>query len=234
MNAQDFLPIGQYLERGEYNPNILDEGTEWVRLEDDTAHRQPSQEVVRCGTIYSLAQILELPGLQDLAFRKLKALAKQEPYQPCAILSVIERIFGTGDEDVRDYLVYYLAQQYWDIVLAEPVKVAEVMKANEDLSKGAFGLLSGVNSMKSMGAKVEEGEVKRENNANVKREISPIMTTPVSSQTLGGENPEAASELEAKADSKLEGDVGAEPKQPPAVQELILTAEEEKWLHAED
>lgn len=217
INAQDFLPIGQYLERGEYNPNILDEGTEWVRLEEDTSHRQPGEEVVRCGTIYSLAQILELPGLQDLAFRKLKALAKQEPYQPRAILSVVERIFGTSDEDVRDYLVHYLAQKYWDIVLAEPVKVAEVMQANEDLSKGVFGLLSGVDRLRSIDAKIEAEEVKREDNADVKKEISPIMT----------------SDLEAKADSKIEGDVGAGPKQP-AVQELVLTAEEEKWLRAED
>ena len=90
LNVDDFLPVGQYLERGEYDSNILDEGTEYVRLEMELIEPERGAEVVRCATIYSIAQIFELPGLQTLAFRKLKALAKLEPHQPFAILCVVD------------------------------------------------------------------------------------------------------------------------------------------------
>ena len=143
MKPDDFLPVGQYLERNEYDPNLLDEGTEWVRFERNFTEIARGQEVVRCGTIYSSAQQFGLPKLQDLAFRKLKALAKNEAYQPHAILCVIESTFASGKEDLRQYLVHYLAENYWDVVLAETGKAAKVMQGDKDLAKSVFGLLGG-------------------------------------------------------------------------------------------
>lgn len=142
LDPGDFFPIGQYLERGEYDPNILDEGTDWVRLERDLTDYQGGQEIIRCGTIYSTAQMLELPRLQDLAFRKLKALSKRAILQPFAILCVIELVFASGREDLRQYLVRYFADNYWEIVLGETVKAAEVMRGDEELAKGVFQTLS--------------------------------------------------------------------------------------------
>ncbi len=139
----DFMPVGQYLERGEYDPNILDEGTEWVRLETNTSGQEAGTEAMRCGNVYNVARTLELPGLQDLAIRKLKALAKKEPHQPFAILCVVDDIFRNALPDVKQYLVEYLADQFWNLVTQENNKFAEVMKADEELMKGVFGLLAG-------------------------------------------------------------------------------------------
>lgn len=118
-------------------------------------------------------------------------------------------------------------------MLAEAAKLAEVMRANEDLSKAVFILLSGVGPLKSTDAKIEEKEVKDESKEDVRGEVSPVVATPVSSQTLGDESQEIASGLEAKADSKLKGETGLKSNQP-AVQELVLTEEEEKWMRADD
>lgn len=254
LDSHDFLPVGQYLERGEYNPNILDEGTEWVRLEDDVTHEQHSMEVVRCGTIYSLAQTLELPGLQDLAFRKLKALGKQEPYHPLAILCVVEVVFENGDENLCDYLVHYLADNYWGIVLAEAKKIAEVMQANSELSKGVFGLLGGICPFKWTDAKIEdEQQVKNESKTGPTDIAHQGFTTPASSattaQTFGKDKGKAEPGPEGQVDSELESiaDLGLGGKvnsglggranfglDQPGEPELVLTEEEKEWMRKDD
>jgi hypothetical protein len=167
LKEDEFLPVSQYLERGEYDPNILDEGTDYVRLETELTEAKRGGEAVRCATIYSIAQVLELPGLQDLAIRKLKALATREPHHPFAILCVVESIFDQADKDLRQYLVQYLADHYWDLVLAETVKMAEVMRGIGDLEKSVFRLLAGpVETDANMDAdveiKIEEDDAKVE------------------------------------------------------------------------
>ena len=142
LHKDDFLPVAQYLERGEYNPNILDEGTDWVRLEKDISGHDAGEEVVRCAIIYNMAHTLELPGLQDLAFRKLKSLAKNVPHSPLAILCVVEHAFQEARADLREYLVGYLAEHFWTLVTAEPAKSAQVMEADGELASGVFGLLA--------------------------------------------------------------------------------------------
>lgn len=167
LDPADFLPIGQYLTRREYDPNILDDGTDFVRLEGDLSDPERGVEVVRCGIIYNTAQMLELPGLQDLAFRKLKALERQEAHQAFAILTIVEMVFERADEDLRLYLVQYMAEHYWDLVLAETTKIAEVMKDNEELAQGVYGLLSG---RADVDAKVEEGVKVEKEDKKVKKE----------------------------------------------------------------
>ena len=162
LDKVNFMPVGQYLERGEYDPNILDEGTEWVRLETNVSGQDAGEEVMRCAIIYDIARTLELPGLQDLAFRKLKALAKNEPHQPFAILCVVDYIFKNAQPDMKQYLVEYLAEQHWHLVRQENQKIAEVMEADEELGKRVFGLLAGL----------PEAEVKNEAEGKMKVEES--------------------------------------------------------------
>ena len=165
LDAENFRPIGEYIERREYHPNILDDHTPHVRLEGDLIPEMLRHEVVRCGTIYQVAQMLEMPGLQDLVFRKLKALTPH--YQALEMLTVIELLFDIGSPEIRQYLTQHVADRYWDLVLAETVKTAEVMIANTELMRGVFGKLSGkeddeikVETVKEEGkggAKKEEG-----------------------------------------------------------------------------
>ena len=150
IDANDFQPIGEYIGRREYHPNILDDGTVHVRLQGDLTPEMLRHQVVRCGTIYRIAQMLEMPGLQDLAFRKLKALAPQ--YQPLEILTVIELLFEIGDLEIRQYLMKHVADHYWNFVLAETEKMVKVMSGNEKLARGVFGMLSGADDK----VKIEE------------------------------------------------------------------------------
>ena len=168
IDANDFQPVGEYIDRREYHPNILDDGTVHVRLEGDLSPEMLRHQIVRCGTVYQIAQMLQIPGLQDLAFRKLKALAPH--YQPLEVLTVIELLFEIGGVEIRRYLVEHVAANYWTFVLAETEKVVEVMGANEELARGVFGLLSGVDVEVKMEGKGEEEELLAENQVGAKVE----------------------------------------------------------------
>ena len=159
LEAKEFRPISEYIERREYYPNILDDGTVHVRLEGGLNPEMLGYQIVRCGTIYKLAKELEMPGLQDLAFRKLKAL---EPhFKPLQILTVVEVLFTIGSPGIRQYLTQYVANHFYSLVLAETKKIVEIMFTNEDLAKGVFEKLSG-----------KENEIKKE---DVKEEKAGIV-----------------------------------------------------------
>ena len=172
LNGDDFLPIGQYLTRREYDPTLINDGTTYARLEVQTSKRRLSDEVVRCAMIYANAQMLQLPGLMDLAFRKLKALENMELHHAFAILVVAEMIFHKADEGFKGYLVRYLADHFWDVVLAETTKIAEIMRDNEELAEGVFGRLSGRpdGEVKVEGVVKDEVHVKAEEGKVVKKE----------------------------------------------------------------
>lgn len=160
LDANDFQPVGEYIDRREFRPNILDDGTVHARLESDFSPEMLRYQVVRCGTIYQVALMLEMPSLQDLAFRKLKALAPH--YQALEILIVIESIFEIGTPDIRRYLTQHVADNFWNLVRAETERMIEVMSTNEDLAKGVFGKLGGQHDK----IKMEEG-VKKEGEEQV-------------------------------------------------------------------
>lgn len=141
IDAHDFQPVGEYIDRREYDPNILDDGTVHVRLEGDLGPDLLRAQVVRCATVYQVAKMLDMPGLEDLAFRKLRALAPH--HGPREMLTVTERLFGIGGVEVRRYLTEHVAGHFWSLVLAETEKMAEVMGADRDLAEGVYGLLSG-------------------------------------------------------------------------------------------
>ena len=144
LDRDKFLPVGQYLMRGEYDPNIVDEGTEWVRLETTRGVQEDvSGEAIRSGIIYETARMLEMPGLQDLAFRKLKALGQNGPHEPFEILEVVDHIFKNAQPDMQKYLVEYLAEHFWILVVVENRKLCNVMENDEVLAKRVFGLLAG-------------------------------------------------------------------------------------------
>ncbi|KAL9127767.1 MAG: hypothetical protein Q9217_003425 [Psora testacea] len=143
LDADAFLPIAEYLGHREYSPKLLDDGTERTRLEVDVIPEERGQEIVRSERIYSLARILEIGSLQDLAFRKLKVLASLDDSFPLlAILTVVEHVFADAKGDLRQYLIHFLADTYWPLMVAETAKMAELLQASKDLAKGVFTRLS--------------------------------------------------------------------------------------------
>ena len=155
LDADDFRPIGEYIDRREYYPNILDDHTAHVRLEGDLLPEVLRQQVVRCATIYQVAQMLEMPGLQDLAFRKLKALTPH--YQALEILTVVELLFDMGSPEVCQYLTQHVADHYYNLMLAETERAVKVMTANAELASGVFWKLSGKEDEDKMETVKEEG-----------------------------------------------------------------------------
>ncbi len=138
LSARDFKPIAQYVDHKEYYPNLLDENTNHARLEDVYEYGQRTQEVLRCGIIYSVAHQVELPGLQSLAFRKLKCL---QPYSPMEFLSVIGLIFRDGITEVeglRRFVVQHLAEHFDELMTKETQRMLEFIKEHAGLARDMF------------------------------------------------------------------------------------------------
>ena len=155
LDADAFFPIAEYLEREEYSPNILDDGTDWVRFEANLTSEEHGQEIVRSSTIYNLAKTLEMCDLQDLAFRKLKALVGfDESFPFIAILTVVEHVFEDANDDMRQFLIQFIADTYWPLIVSETMKTVEIMQGSQDLANGVFTRLSNLTSSR--------GSVKRE------------------------------------------------------------------------
>ena len=189
LDEDKFMPVGQYLMRGEYDPNIVDEGTEWVRLETIRGVQDDvSGEAIRSGIIYETARTLEMPGLQDLAFRKLKALGQSGPHEQFEILEVVGHVFKNAQPDMQKYLVEYLAEHFWNLVVVANRKLYNVMETDEVLAKRVFGLLAGY----------PEAGLKNEAEENVKVEepFGERKDEPESQGTLMGDEAEDSDSYE--------------------------------------
>lgn len=192
LDTKDFEPVGEYLERGEYHPNILDAGTQYIRLEGELDVVERSAEVVRCSKICALAQKLELPVLQQLAFRKFKTLA---PYYERAFLLFVEAIFEISKPENRQYLVQYTAENFWDLMLKDTKVLADTMIKHKELAKGVFGRLSGLITISEDSVKAEPGvesnvttETRKEGNQNESLEGA------LKKKSSEGEDPEETEE----------------------------------------
>ena len=171
IDTTDFAPVSQFLARGEYRPNILDSGTDFVRLEESLTASRCGEEMVRCGTIYNIAHRLELPCLQDLAFRKLQVLVLQS-YPASAFLIVVERVFEDAKPDMRQFTVEYCAARFWDLVKSETTKLVEVMKCNEELATGVFEQLSGLAKHDSCAEAKQEMKKEVKDERKIGKEVS--------------------------------------------------------------
>ena len=147
MAWQDFQPIGHFLQRQEYSPNLLDDGTDYARLEGNFTPATRASEIERCGTIHSIARQFEIEELQNLSFRKLKALAitlrTNEPLSLKSILVVIRDSFQTASAEMQQFLTQFLAEHFWELVCFEREKTREVMKSIGGLAKGVYAILAG-------------------------------------------------------------------------------------------
>lgn len=217
LDADAFRPVGEYIDRREYHPNILDEGTAHVRLEGDLTPEMLCYQVLRCGTVYQVAQMLEMPGLQDLAFRKLKALTPH--YQALEILTVIELLFDISSPEIRQYLTQYVADNYWNLVLTETKKMVEVMAANEELARAVFGKLSVEKE------EIKEDDVKGEGKEESKEEGG-LGEKPKEEEVYRA-NDDAKAKEEGSMAEENNGEPGIQPSQKERTDETISQTEEE-------
>ena len=148
INVNEFSCVAEYLDHFEFKPNLLDEGTNFSRLENISSRQQRSDAIVQCGVLYNLAEKLELAGLQNLCLRKLKALG---PLPPQELLLVVRLVFFSGplkEEPAQDYLVDYLADHYYGIWKAESKGLLAVLMEYPELAKAVHKRLGGVSELK--------------------------------------------------------------------------------------
>ena len=147
MSWQDFQPVGHFLERQEYSPNLLDDGTDYARLEGNFTSATRASEIERCGTIHCIARQLEMEQLQNLSFRKLRALAvtvgTKERLSLKSILVVTRDFFQIASAELQQFLTQFLAEHFWDLVWLQTEKTREVMESINGLGKGVHAILAG-------------------------------------------------------------------------------------------
>ena len=169
-----FKPVAECLDHGEYRPNLLNENSDHARLENTNTDVERVNELVRCGVVYYLAQMVELPGLQKLDFCKLKVLV---PFTASKLLSLVQLVFistTSADEELHLYLINYIANHYDEILEADSPRFTETMKEHAQLDESIYGKLGVVGQV--------EGEIKEEENVGGKEDDqSPELPDPDSS-----------------------------------------------------
>ena len=138
MKQEDFKPLAEFLDRGEYRPNLLDDGTEWVRLENIDTDEERASELHRCGIIYCHAQQLELLELQRLVFRKVKAFGSYPAFELLSTMHLIYREGPPDDADIHEFFVGYFAVHYYELLLADPARFVEMMQGHPELARCIF------------------------------------------------------------------------------------------------
>ncbi|MCJ1228064.1 hypothetical protein MMC12_004724 [Toensbergia leucococca] len=152
-----FKPVAECLDHGEYRPNLLNENSDHARLENTNTDVERVNELVRCGVVYYLAQMVELPGLQKLDFFQLVFISTT-----------------SADEELHLYLINYIANHYDEILEADSPRFTETMKEHAQLDESIYGKLGVVGQV--------EGEIKEEENVGGKEDDqSPELPDPDSS-----------------------------------------------------
>ena len=110
-----FESVAEYLDHGEYKPNLLDEGSDYARLEKVENTDQSFEAIIQCGQLYTMSGRLELPELQNLVIRKFKAL---RPYSAEDFLLVTKLFYCFGqpsDLSLHDFIISYAVEHFYEL-----------------------------------------------------------------------------------------------------------------------
>lgn len=140
---EDFAPVAEYIEHDDYQPHLLDDGTDYAHIKKALSAGERGEEVARCASIYNTAQRLEVSGLQELVYRKLKVLALSgETFPSLAMLIVVQDIFNTSKRHLRQFLIEFMADRFTDIMVSESKRLATVMEGNPQLAHAIYERLA--------------------------------------------------------------------------------------------
>ncbi|MCJ1385629.1 hypothetical protein MMC17_008752 [Xylographa soralifera] len=152
----DFESVAEYLDHGEYKPNLLNEGSDYARLENvEDNPDQKFEAILQCGQLYTTSGRLELPGLQDLVIRKFKTL---RPYAAEDFLLITKLFYCFGqpaDRGLHDFIVNYAAEHFYKLWDKASKTFKELLEFHTSLARDIFRELVGL-------PKEEEVEIKAE------------------------------------------------------------------------
>ncbi|KAL8674170.1 MAG: hypothetical protein Q9168_001421 [Polycauliona sp. 1 TL-2023] len=179
ISAEDFRPVAEFVDSGEYHPYIIDAGTERAHLNGISNVQDKKTEVLKCGVVYTLARQFNLPKLQTLVISKLRTL---KPYPAEELITMTKLAFGSGlgeGDRLDKLLVTYIADHYFDISAEATGLFNKLLKDNLDLKSQVFATMAGSTRMEStvkgkepkieavtrMGGGIEEDERTNEKNS---------------------------------------------------------------------
>ena len=155
-----FESVSEYLDHGEYKPNLLDEGSKYARLEMVETPNQSFEAIIQCGHLYTISGQLELPRLQNLVIRKFKALL---PYTAEDFLLITKLFYCFGppsDGSLHDFIVKYAADHFYELWGAASKPFMELLELHESLARDIYRRLGGLLNNKEAKAVAEKNEEK--------------------------------------------------------------------------
>ena len=138
IDTDDFGAVVEYLDHYEYKPNLLDEGTDYARLEGIETPQQRSASIIQCAVLYGIGNRLMLPHLSALAIRKFKALA---PYIPDDFLIIACVLYHSGppkDETLHRFFVEYIADNFFELWQMESETFRLLLQEQKELAIDIF------------------------------------------------------------------------------------------------
>lgn len=148
ISPEDFTPIAEYLDHGEFRPNLLDDGTRWARLENVSSKAKRAEELALSGIRYCHAQQLELSALQRLIFRKVKALGYYPPFELLSAVHLIYREGPPDDKEMHEFFVDRLARHFYELLLEDVARFVELLQGHSELARCVFERLGMVGKFK--------------------------------------------------------------------------------------
>lgn len=137
IHANDFSPVADFLNHGDYHPRLLDAGTGRARLDGASVltSEEKHLETLQCGIVFAIAHQVDLPRLQALAFSKMKFL---NPYSPLEFLVFAHLSFGKGYAEADDFVVHHLVEHFWNLLDTEKEKFVDLVQGNDELASRVF------------------------------------------------------------------------------------------------
>ena len=141
---KEFMPIGEYLAKGEFAPRLIDKGTH-QRLEN-VVLQEEKDEAAECITkVYLAASKVQFGALQLLCVDKLKVLYPLSSRSLLIVVTVITRAESWGcdaEDEIIGWLVDHVAERFWDMVAHEGLTLTRVMSYNEELRQSVLAKLA--------------------------------------------------------------------------------------------
>ena len=138
-----FESVAEYLDHGEYKPNLLDEDSDYARLEKVETADQSFEAIIQCGQLYTMSGRLELLGLQNLVIRKFQAL---RPYSAEDFLLITKLFYCFGqppDKSLHDFIVKYAVEHFYELWEAASKTFMDLLKFYASLARDIFRELGG-------------------------------------------------------------------------------------------
>ena len=143
LQPKDFASVAEYLDHSEYAPNLLDEGTDYARLEKVETLMECSFAVRQCGDLYQLAIELEIAGLRNLVIRKFQALM---PYSEENFILMSRLFYASGrpvDPGLHDFMVTYAVDHFYELWRAQSLCFARLLQEHQPLATSVYQKLGG-------------------------------------------------------------------------------------------